>query len=372
MHPNFGTNLSQQQIENMLRQLPCVKLPTGEIRTCPVRLSFPFFFEKQPPMEAGQSAKWATTLLFPPGADLSLLYQEAQAVALAKWPTAFQPGGPTLANPFRDQGEKANREGYVPGAIFITASSERMQPPVVHVSNPALPIIDKSKVYPGVWALVTLRAFDYDKKVKKGVSWGLQSAMILADDKSLGGGTVDPVAQYAGVQPIEGLSIAPAALMQGGHGFNPPPQAGNFGNPAYGAPQPQQMPPQQGGYGAPGAPAPQFAGAGAATAPSLTGYAPSAGGAPQGYGAQNPHAPSPQQGGYGAPPQAPQYHDPALNQPQQGGYGQPPQGFPQQGGGYPAAQTPPTYGAAPNAGQTGFATPAPSSQQPPQGGWGNR
>ena len=49
------------------------------------------------------------------------------------------------------------------------------------------PIVDPNKVYPGVWAICTIRSFAYDKGVNRGVSFGLQAVMIVADDTNIGG-----------------------------------------------------------------------------------------------------------------------------------------------------------------------------------------
>ena len=43
-----------------------------------------------------------------------------------------------------------------------------------------------------MWVMATLRAFAFDAKMKKGVSFGLQSIMKIADDVELGGGGSGP------------------------------------------------------------------------------------------------------------------------------------------------------------------------------------
>lgn len=191
-----SSRVSEAWVKDLWDRYPCVKLDNGNIRTGAVRLSFPHLFTAQKAMEPGKPDKFTATCLFPAGADLSVLKAEASAVAKAKWPDAGAQGGPTLHSPFRNQGEKLKFSGYVDGSVFITASGER-RPPVVDLN--VAPITDESKVYPGVWAFVTLRCFDFDAKVKKGVSFGLQSVMIIADDDNLGGGGSDPNADFAGV-----------------------------------------------------------------------------------------------------------------------------------------------------------------------------
>lgn len=197
-----STKMTDAQIIGVLDKNPCRLLDSGNIRTCPVRLSFPYLFQKQEPMDPGGKAKYAATLLFPFLADLEVLRDECSRVAKAKWPDAFTKKGPTLTSPFRDQGDKEKFIGYVPGAIFITASSERRVPVV---DTGMVPIVDEEEVYPGAWVIATLRAFAYDVKVKKGVSFGLQSIMKLANDTKLGGGGFDEK-DYGGVVGFAGLS----------------------------------------------------------------------------------------------------------------------------------------------------------------------
>ena len=184
--------------------------PTGRYRTGPVRLSFPHLFKPQdPPRDNPNKADtWATTLLFPFGADLSLLIAEAQKVAAEKWGAAA--ANLALHTPFRDQREKAHQyDGYVPGAVFLTASSQR-RPPVVDING--APILEAgAKVYPGCWGLVTVHAYPFDQPMKKGVSFGLDSVMVVADDTAFGSGGGDPNTDFAGVS-IE-QQVNPAALF---------------------------------------------------------------------------------------------------------------------------------------------------------------
>jgi hypothetical protein len=201
--------MTDEWIADVLKRNPCVKLDNGNVRTCPARISFPNVFKRGKPMEEGQTGKYGVTLLFPPHADLSVLRAEATAVAFAKWP-GLQDGSLKLSlhSPFRDQAEKSQFDGYTPGSIFLTANADR-QPPCVDTR--LAPIVEEARVYPGVWAITTLRCFDFDKKVKKGVSFGLQSIMIIADDNQLGGGGSDPVSDYAGINIDQGVS--PASLF---------------------------------------------------------------------------------------------------------------------------------------------------------------
>lgn len=183
--------------------------PTGRFRTGIVRVSFPYLFEPQkPPADNPNKAPtWALSLLFPYGADLSLLIAESQKAAQDKW--GANAANMALHTPFRDQREKAHQyEGYTPGAWFITASSQR-RPPVVDVNG--APIVDASKAHAGCWAMVTVHAYPFDTPKKKGVSFGLDSVMVVADDNAFGAGGGDPNTDFAGVS-IE-QQVNPAALF---------------------------------------------------------------------------------------------------------------------------------------------------------------
>lgn len=204
-----STKMSDEWIVDALKRNPCVKLDNGNIRTCPVRLSFPNIFQKGKAIEEGKEPKYGATLLFPKDADISVLRAEATAVAYAKWPQLQQGQSVgALHSPFKDQGDKSQFEGYTPGNICVSAYADR-KPPAVDAR--LAPLVDEARIYPGVWAIVTLRCFDFDVKVKKGVSFGLQSVMIIADDTQLGGGGSDPAADYAGINIDQ--TVNPSSLF---------------------------------------------------------------------------------------------------------------------------------------------------------------
>lgn len=204
---------SAEWVAKQLASIPCrYNEVTGNFMTCPVRISFPNLYKPKKGDESGKE-KYSLNLLFPAGADLSLLKKAAGDTARGKWPNAGQQGGPSLHSPFRDQGERSY-DGYVPGAVFLSCYGER-QPPVVDIRG--VPIIESDgdkKAYPGAWALVAIRPFAFDAKMKKGVSFGLQSVMVIADDVRLGGGAADTAAEFSGVNLGELQStLQPADLF---------------------------------------------------------------------------------------------------------------------------------------------------------------
>ena len=160
--------------------------PTGSLTTCPCRLSYPSLFAPEKNRQTGQPTKYKATLLFPPGVDMGLLVQEYHAAVQRLFPgiPANQDGSyPGLHPPFKDQGAKSNSPGYTPGAWAITVSTQYKP----HICDPALnPITDESRVYPGVWAIVACNFYKFGvspPQPKKGVGIGMQTVMIIADDR---------------------------------------------------------------------------------------------------------------------------------------------------------------------------------------------
>ncbi len=172
--------MDANQLARLMARYPCKELQTGNIRTCPVRLSFPSLFEKR--SFEGSEPKYSTVLLFPKGADLTLLREAAKHTAVEQF--GNKAAGMNLHNPFRDQGEKS-LAGYEQGGVFMTVSSKN-RPGIVGPDGK--PIYDEEDVYAGCWALVTIRPFGFDAKVKKGVSFGLQNVQKIADDDPFIGG----------------------------------------------------------------------------------------------------------------------------------------------------------------------------------------
>lgn len=233
--------------------------PSGNILTGPVRLAFCDLFKPGRSMNEGQEGKYQTQALFSPFTDFSVFYNayyEVLAREFAEYYDAASGQYHGLHSPFRDQSEKLKFGGYTPGLVFMTCTS-RYKPPLV--DSRMNPIVDESRVYAGVWAILSINAYAFGKsppQPKKGVSFGLQSVMVIADDEKFGGGAPDPHTQFQGVN-VEPPAGAPGAM------FGQPGMPG----PAPGAPAPGAPVP-----GAPGMPAP----GGAPAAPGFTPPPPSA------------------------------------------------------------------------------------------------
>lgn len=224
-------------VQEQMRANPPQVLANGNILSGPVRLSFPNLFQpgKPGPQEpAGAQGKYGATLLFPPGTDMAVFKKAWTDLIKQRFPEHVTPTGEVVGikSPFHDQAEKAYGAkplaGYTPGAVTFTASSN-YKPPVV---NGTLALItDESRVYPGVWAIVAVNLYPYSN-VTKGVSFGLQTVMLIADDQKLGGGGSDPKTDFAAVKitaqsniaaqferaPVAGTGAPAASVMPaGGH-----------------------------------------------------------------------------------------------------------------------------------------------------------
>jgi hypothetical protein len=197
--------------------------PNGDILTGPVRLAFANLYDVDPKSknEDGSGGKYGAQLLFPPGVDFTPLYNAYYEVAGKEFSEYYNAATGQYAgihSPFRDQAEKIKFGGYTPGCVFMSCTTF-FKPPVVDVHKN--PIVDAARVYAGCWAIAAINAYAFKDPRKKGVSFGLQSLMIIGDDTKLAGGAADPNKTFHQTGPIVAPSIAPSAV--GGMPGNPPP-----------------------------------------------------------------------------------------------------------------------------------------------------
>lgn len=231
---------------------------TGNFLTGPVRVMFPYVFKKRPGKNSDgtpNEGKFECSILFTPGVDFTLLYEEYYAVCARDWQSHYDAGSNQyygLESPFHDQAHKFKYAGYTPGCVYMNLKTQ-FKPSVCDASFN--PIVDESRVYPGVWAIALINAYSFGKnQPKKGVGFGLQSLMVIADDENCGGGgPMDAKKAFQGTN-VQPPAVNPAAA------FGAPPQ-GQPGNPNAGfitppgAPRPGGMPPAPpappaGGYAA--------------------------------------------------------------------------------------------------------------------------
>lgn len=171
------------------------------IPTPAFRVSFPWVFEPQPPMEGSPGEpKYSVVMLFDTNAQKTAEYKNleklAHAAAKEKFGDKLKPdgngwykvGGKALRHPLRSGEEKPDLEGYGDGAVFAAASS-KMQPGLVDAR--LLRIISKDVgpegFYAGCYARATVTAYGYDKAGNQGVAFGLQNLQKLRDGVSFSG-----------------------------------------------------------------------------------------------------------------------------------------------------------------------------------------
>jgi ssDNA-binding protein len=204
------SKIDPRWVQEQMRANPPSLRPNGDIFSGPVRLSFPNLEKPGKPGDDGGDGKYGASLLFPPGTDMGLFSKLWFEKAREAFPKNFdQNGNPVgLHSPFHDQGDKAFSAkplaGYTPGAIYMAATS-KFKPTVVDGSMNL--IVDYARVYPGVWAFVTLNAYSYKNK-KTGVAFGLQQVMIIADDTKLAGGGGDPKQAFGDIKITAASNIA--------------------------------------------------------------------------------------------------------------------------------------------------------------------
>lgn len=139
-----------------------------------------------------------------------------------------------MQSPFHDQAEKARLGGFTPGCIYINVNS-KFKPPIVDINHN--PIVDRNRVYAGVWGICSINPYDYGlnpPQPKKGVGFGLQSVMIIGDDKKVGGGGPDSKVSFSGVRGITNPIVRPDVMQ--GMPSAAPPMAPAAGIPGYTAP----------------------------------------------------------------------------------------------------------------------------------------
>ena len=235
------SNVSEAWIAEQMRTNPPRLLPNGNVFSGPVRLSFANIFKPGKPNEEGGEGKFGASLLFPPGTDFTVFnavwLKAAKEGFPQNWDAQGQPVG--LHSPFHRQDEKAigpkPMAGYTPGAIYFACTS-KFQPPVVDGTVPPrqvgdktefVTVTDESRAYSGVWAFVTVNTFKYGPpRPKKGIAFGLQTVMLIADDTKLGGGGGNPTTDFAGVTITATANVAEKfGALPGGA----PPMAGPVG-----------------------------------------------------------------------------------------------------------------------------------------------
>jgi len=128
----------------------------------------------------GEEASYSCVLVFEPGTDITALKNAAWAAAKEKWGEKARQL--TLRSPFRNNSDRAGQEGFPPGGVFITCRSNN-KPGVV--TQGMQPILDNDGLYSGCYVRGSVRAFAYDNKGNKGISFALLNLQKMDDGERL-------------------------------------------------------------------------------------------------------------------------------------------------------------------------------------------
>jgi hypothetical protein len=166
----------------------------ANVMTPKFRVSFPFVFKPRPNKFKNNEPQYSMTLLFPKGADLTVLKNAAREAITEKWGADQKKWPPNLRLPFRKHEEKAVTDeatqqlifpqGMEAGGIFLNVASKQKPGLVDHDRQD---IIDESQFYAGCYARATLSVYTYDQAGNRGVNFGLQNVQKLAEGEPLSG-----------------------------------------------------------------------------------------------------------------------------------------------------------------------------------------
>lgn len=202
------SRMTREWVERVWADNPCLKLDNGNVRFV-ARLGFVNLLERPKPGSDGKERAYGAVLLLPEmGGAVSMAPLQAEVSALfgEKAPLALQNAEvmKKYNNPFKKQDGYVDKktgqlfDGFVMGRFCISANSSQSKPSVVDING--APIVDKSGIYSGCWAIVAVRPAWY-KNESEGATCYLQSVMKIADDENLGGvGQSNPSQDFAGVK----------------------------------------------------------------------------------------------------------------------------------------------------------------------------
>lgn len=157
------------------------KVVTGK-----VRLSYAHVWE--PTSINGSDEKYGVSIIIPKSDKVTLAkINKAIDAAIAEGTAKFggkKPSKASLKLPLRDGDvDREDDEAYA-GAYFINANSKTAPQIVDRDLNR---IVDKTEVYSGCYARVSISFYAFNTNGNKGIAAGLQNIQKLADGEPLGG-----------------------------------------------------------------------------------------------------------------------------------------------------------------------------------------
>ena len=162
----------------------------------PCRLSYTHVFNRYNPDGDQANGKYMTNVLIPKD-EKETIDAISKAIDVAKKQAIVSKWGgkepKKLDMPLRD-GDEKDDENYE-GHLFVNAKSNT-RPGIV--DRKKVPIVDEEEIYSGVWAIVSITFFGYDKNGNRGVACGLNNIMKFKDDEHFGG-RVSAESDFGGV-----------------------------------------------------------------------------------------------------------------------------------------------------------------------------
>lgn len=160
----------------------CRVSASGNIITAKGRLSFCNTLTVPKEDKKGK-LKFGTSFIIPPNHNLDILIDAVKKCAEEKWGAGKLPKN--LKNPLL-KADDHDYEGYDEGWILLRPTSIQ-KPGIVNAAGAN--VEDDSEIYPGRWAILSLRPFTYDVDGNRGVSLGLQNVQLLDHDANIAGRT---------------------------------------------------------------------------------------------------------------------------------------------------------------------------------------
>lgn len=152
----------------------------------PCRLSYTHVFSKYAPNDDTANGKYMTNVLIPKEEKetIAALQQAIEAAKKAAIVSKWSGKEPKkLDMPLHD-GDTDKEDDTYEGHLYVNAKSNT-RPGIVDKNK--APIVDEDDIYSGVWAIMSVTFYGYDKNGKRGVACGLNNIMKYKDDERLGG-----------------------------------------------------------------------------------------------------------------------------------------------------------------------------------------
>jgi Enterobacter phage Enc34, ssDNA-binding protein len=136
----------------------------------------------------GEDPSYSIVAVFPAGTNLQKMYAAARAAAVSKWgdkADAMIRSG-QIRSPFRKGSDRQGQEGYAPDSVFVTMRrpAEKNKPGIL-AADAKTHIESGELFYSGCYGYVSCRAFPYDQRGNKGVSFGLINCQKSKDGPRL-------------------------------------------------------------------------------------------------------------------------------------------------------------------------------------------